>query len=377
MPGYYVLTSLLCSPLLFLLFLSSFLAHSIIAPSLPLYFCWLSSSVCCFHQYSSSTTSTSSFPPFSHRNPLLIPLLISILFPPASHPLLLFLPPLAPFSFHLLFFFSHSYFLSFFLSFFHPTPPLLLLFFFSSSPFFLSILILYFYSSPSPLLPLFLFIFSPLSLPLHLTSPSPLSKCVSFLSPFLSLQFIHLSSSPTLTALTCLRLSFPRPHSHDDHLGYGPRRDRRGGGRDRLHPPLPAHRPGQIPHQTQRSAAPPRRQPDAGMLRSCMHAWIPAGIHAHKYGCAGSETSKARQHQSCVHADARARRRPHTCILLCGGLGKKRAGRASHSVQNNKWYFSYSLLPDKFWWSLVPLRWVFFLEMRFHQRAFHFNLPRY
>lgn len=66
---------------------------------------------------------------------------------------------------------------------------------------------------------------------------------------------------------------FSRPHGHVDHLGNGPRRDRRRGGGYRLHPSLPAHRPRQIPHQTQRSTA--RTHSDAQtraavLMHACM-----------------------------------------------------------------------------------------------------------
>lgn len=137
--------------------------------------------------------------------------------------------------------------------------------------------------SPSPTLPLSLL---PLPPPLPSPSSPPIfvfSHCFfSFSFVFYCLSFRHgaeLSSPshslhlhPPSPSSPDPRLSFQRPHSHDDHLWHGPRRDRRGGGRHRLHPPLPAHRPGQIPHQTQRSAALPLRHPDTRAQGRCAHA---------------------------------------------------------------------------------------------------------
>lgn len=100
--------------------------------------------------------------------------------------------------------------------------------------------------SLSPLFSLSLFLL-PFIIRLHAVSVSTLTIFLvpSFLinSHLLIFAGSHLVSPP----------SWRRPHSYDSQLGSGPCRHRRCRGSDRLHSPLPPHRPWQIPHQTQRS----------------------------------------------------------------------------------------------------------------------------
>lgn len=149
---------------------------------------------------------------------------------------------------------------------------------------------------PSPPPPSLLSISFCLSLSLHLFSPCRyLIFCCSSHSPSLNVTSIFSSSqfnflsSPLLSSCHPAIL-FSRPHSHVDLFRGGPRRDRRGGGCNRLHPALPPHRPRQIPHQTQRSTAHTLDRTDMhGCAHACMHERTP------RYTCINMDTCVPRQ----------------------------------------------------------------------------------